>query len=248
MSYRAVKRLLGETSLERKCRFLFGGGLMLLITGSFYFYAWLNSNLIYSQNKTTGRMLISSVLLEEHWKGLETREFQPVIEELAATLKPDDFGEYSARLLKADPEAADASKRPDDQVGYDALEAMRRGASEYIDVNHATGEYYYYGALTASKSCMRCHETRDPGLKEGELMGMVKITFPLEKTRRALNYNNAILIAMAIVTAFLAMLGLYAIVRYVIVKPVLHLKEVSDEIARGTLNMRADILTWDEFE
>ena len=38
MSYRTMKRLLGETSLERKCRFLFGGGLMLLITGSFYFY------------------------------------------------------------------------------------------------------------------------------------------------------------------------------------------------------------------
>ena len=46
MSYRTVKRLLGETSLERKCRFLFGGGLMLLIAGSFYFYASLNRKLI----------------------------------------------------------------------------------------------------------------------------------------------------------------------------------------------------------
>src|SRR5688500_8199288 len=105
MSYRTVKRLLGETSLERKCRFLFGGGLMLLITGSFYFYAWLNSTLIYSQNNSTGRMLTSSVLLEEHWKGLEDRQFQPVIEELAAALKPDELSEYRHRLLKADPEA-----------------------------------------------------------------------------------------------------------------------------------------------
>ena len=32
MSYRAFKRLLGETSLERKCRFLFGAGTLLLIT------------------------------------------------------------------------------------------------------------------------------------------------------------------------------------------------------------------------
>ena len=30
MSYRTIKRLLGETSLERKCRLLFGGGLLLL--------------------------------------------------------------------------------------------------------------------------------------------------------------------------------------------------------------------------
>jgi signal transduction histidine kinase len=37
-------------------------------------------------------------------------------------------------------------------------------------------------------------------------------------------------------------------VRYIIVKPVQHLKDVSDEIARGNLNLRADISTGDEFE
>ena len=31
MSYRAFKHLLGETSLERKCRFLFGAGILLLL-------------------------------------------------------------------------------------------------------------------------------------------------------------------------------------------------------------------------
>ena len=39
MSYRAFKRLLGETSLERKCRFLFGSGVVLLIWLSFWLYA-----------------------------------------------------------------------------------------------------------------------------------------------------------------------------------------------------------------
>jgi len=57
-----------------------------------------------------------------------------------------------------------------------------------------------------------------------------------------------VLLTTAIVTAFLAMLAAYAIVRYVIVKPVLHLKDVSDEIARGNLDLRADIRTGDEFE
>ncbi|MGH7200460.1 MAG: sensor histidine kinase, partial [Planctomycetaceae bacterium] len=62
------------------------------------------------------------------------------------------------------------------------------------------------------------------------------------------NQNYAILWTTAIVTTVLAMLAAYAIVRYVIVKPVLHLKHVSDEIARGTLDLRADIRTGDEFE
>ena len=35
MSYRTIKRVLGETSLERKCRFLFGTCLLLLIAGAF---------------------------------------------------------------------------------------------------------------------------------------------------------------------------------------------------------------------
>src|SRR6185312_14919101 len=49
-------------------------------------------------------------------------------------------------------------------------------------------------------------------------------------------------------TTFLIMLGSYLIVRYVIVKPVKHLKEVSDAISAGELNVRSEIQTGDEFE
>ena len=79
-------------------------------------------------------------------------------------------------------------------------------------------------------------------------MWVVKVDLPLESTRKDLAKNNAILLATAIGTAFLAMLAAYAIVRYVIVKPVLHLKDVSDQVARGNLELRADIRTGDEFE
>ena len=41
------------------------------------------------------------------------------------------------------------------------------------------------------------------------------------------------------------MVVIIAIVRYVIVKPVLHLKDVSDQIAQGNLDLRADIRTGD---
>jgi signal transduction histidine kinase len=40
----------------------------------------------------------------------------------------------------------------------------------------------------------------------------------------------------------------YLIVRYVVVKPVKHLKEVSDAIAAGEVNVRSEIQTGDEFE
>ena len=47
MSYRAFKRLLGETSLERKCRFLMGTGSLVLITASFWFYARQTERIAY---------------------------------------------------------------------------------------------------------------------------------------------------------------------------------------------------------
>ena len=71
MSYRTIKRLLGETSLERKCRFLFGSGLLVLITGSFYIYARQTTDLVYTQNAVTARLLVSPVILEKHWKWSE---------------------------------------------------------------------------------------------------------------------------------------------------------------------------------
>ena len=55
MSYRAFKRLLGETSLERKCRWLLGAGVLILMTGSFWVYARQTEGLAYEQLDTTGR-------------------------------------------------------------------------------------------------------------------------------------------------------------------------------------------------
>jgi signal transduction histidine kinase len=56
------------------------------------------------------------------------------------------------------------------------------------------------------------------------------------------------LIAVAIFTVFVAMIALYVIVRYVIVRPLKHLREVSDSIIQGDSEQRANIRTNDEFE
>ncbi len=62
MSYRAFKRLLGETSLERKCRFLFGAFILLLITGSFWLYARQTEHLAYDQLVTACRLLVVQIV------------------------------------------------------------------------------------------------------------------------------------------------------------------------------------------
>src|ERR1700737_221736 len=76
MSYRAFKRLLGETSLERKCRFLFGAGILLLITASFWLYALKTEPLAYEQTTTTGRLLVHSFVFQRHLKRVKIQEWE----------------------------------------------------------------------------------------------------------------------------------------------------------------------------
>ena len=266
MSYRTFKRVLGETSLERKCRFLFGGGLLLLITGSFYFYARLNLGVVREQYNKRADLLITANLGAKHMSALSPdleREDHPFhvenILEFADTLKLPDQREQSWRVLSADVDA-DVERRPRDDTEVEArnelVEAVENLSVEdrlkrppfvnFADVEE--GDYVYFRTIFAAESCLKCHRKVTPGLQKGDLLGIAKIAFPLQDTEQEIAKNNAILIAMAIVTCFLAMLGAYAIVRYVIVKPVLHLKDVSDAVAQGDLDLRADIHTGDEFE
>lgn len=253
MSYRTLKRLLGETSLERKCRFLFGGGLLILITGSFYFYGRLTRDLVYKQNLITGRMLVYPIVIEKHWKKkLEyEKDFVARIESMSKELQPVDLQNYKWDLLSVSSD--NPQTMPSDSADFSALDELKRSEQkrEYFrNLPDDDGQlwYHYWGAVRAKSTCVECHYHSSKGVAEGDLIGMAKVKFPLAPTERSLAWNNAILLATAIGTAFLAMVAAYAIVRYVIVKPVLHLKEVSDAISRGNLDRRADIRTGDEFE
>ena len=145
-------------------------------------------------------------------------------------------------------------------------------------INKTKKEYQYIQAVTFKPSClMDCHgkdkdgggrivRTRVPTTwtttsgvrqrtastgcptKAGDLAGAVVVHLPMEQTDKAINSNRAMLITAALVTAILAMVSSYMIVRYVIVKPVKHLRDVSDAIAAGRLNIRSQIQTGDEFE
>ncbi len=221
---------------------------MLLISGSFYFYAQLTATIIEKQTKETAQLLVAPIIMEKHLDAVDVdKRYTQVIKNMASTLKPDEFKNYRWRLLKPDP-VADSEFRTSDFYDDQVLPKIRNGEEEIILQLPEEKEYRYYAAVHATKSCLSCHYHSKTDAQIGEVIGMVKITLPLDKIRNRLATNNAILLAMALVTSFLAMIAAYAIVRYVIVKPVLHLKEISDEIAKGSLNLRANIRTGDEFE
>ena len=75
MSYRSIKLVLGETNLERKCRILYGSCLLVLITGSFWWYGQSTEQLVHDNNRSTGRHLVDAVLLKIHWQNNESDIF-----------------------------------------------------------------------------------------------------------------------------------------------------------------------------
>jgi two-component system sensor histidine kinase BarA len=253
MSYRAFKRLLGETSLERKCRWLLGAGVLLLMTVSFWVYARQTEDLAYEQLDTTGRSLMLPTFARMHVR--EQRTTVDSFQSWSEQHWPSGVKGYTSKTIKPLAEAQDSKPEPDDLTIF---HRMTSESDRHEDSRKAPKEnaYYYYGAMRAAPSCIACHsdpekvpaKVLNPNLKEDELMAVVRIRLSTQSIEEGFHTNRALLISFAIGTSLLIIAGSYLIIRYVIVKPVKHLKEVSEAIAAGELNIRSEIQTADEFE
>jgi signal transduction histidine kinase len=272
MSYRAFKRLLGETSLERKCRFLFGAGIFLLIAASFYLYAYQTEHLAYDQTKTTCRVLLNQIFDKHHTPFVIAWQKEKLEKELEAAGKSKkEIEEALQNNAAAWDQVLQARKEADNQVaeklGFYQYQVLRKAEDSYErelfkEFSRADDpkdeakrdspnerKFHYYGVIRAQKTCIECHN-RLPAKKQlaENDVTVVKIPMSTKAIEDDVHLNRAMLMATALVTALLIMGGSYVIVRYVIVKPVKHLKEVADAISAGELNVRSEIQTGDEFE
>jgi two-component system sensor histidine kinase BarA len=271
MSYNSFKRALGETNLERKCRFLFGFCLLVLIAGSFWWYGHRTEELVYAQSQNNAQYLVDAVMLELHWKAekLETDATRTggFIEKIAHALQTHT---YISRVIV--PNTDDPEKKPHTDRETEVLnqflhshpsDATPAAKPEWqADRVNGGRDYQYFQAVRYTDTCFQCHGPTSKnavygisGLPApaatpaaGDLAAVVKVIMPDADTQTALNQNRAIFITTALVTVFLAMIALYVVVRYVIVKPLKHLRDVSDEVSRGNIEARAEIHTGDEFE
>ena len=274
MSYRTFKQIFGETSLERKCRYIFTAGILVLVTTSFYLYGQKTERLLIGQTTQTARRLVNPTIIDKHYRSKDfvDRKTAGFFNQLSESFKQqDDLPTYSGYIINPDkPESNDGKPlEPWEKV---ALERFLKGASEpaigpkkqYSFPNGTSmedsrtlpgrTEYQYLQAIPYKQECINCHTFRELASgrsvenKPGDLACIAGIHLPMAQINKDLNQNRAILISAAMVTTIIASLSSFAIVRYVIVKPVKHLRDVSNAIAAGKLTVRAQIQTNDEFE
>ena len=280
MSYRTFKHLLGETSLERKCRFIFGGGILVLVTTSFYWYGQKTEKLVIGQTTQTARRLVNPTVVEKHYMSdkFVNSDTARMFGQLSRSFKSQDdlptFESYVVNpfkdLPRKDSDAEDdflknvvgkflesSAKPPGSSLPkeYTFADGTPMERSRILPGNN---KFEYVQAVVFKQECINCHyeahayrtlsNGKNVEIKVGDLACAAVILLPMKQMNREINQNRAILISAALVTAILAMVASYAIVRYVIVKPVKHLRDVSDAIAAGKLTVRAQIQTGDEFE
>src|SRR5262245_18172698 len=150
MSYRTIKRLLGETGLEVKCRLLFGTGLLVLITGSYYFYAQLNLGIVRGLQHERYQQLIALNVAAAHWQRAGDVEFSETINDAANSMKPKYFKEDNWRFIPVnyDDPAYTPAMRPSVQAEIDAFkQVVNQRRESVVRRDEATGMFEYYAPV-----------------------------------------------------------------------------------------------------
>jgi signal transduction histidine kinase len=307
MSYRTIKRVLGETNLERKCRWWFGVSLFILLTLSFTWYGKRTDSIVQDLNPK----FIGPEFVRAGWLGVHLTHLADIAriarDQRAAaaagtigTTKSSDFDNFYSDLVESStklgrefqwdailPQAGFAGPLPEMYKPHGATE--EKWLAEWAAPHHAGAQappaegkpepaptdpsasevppyreryitdgdgrrlYRYYQPMYAEDSCLLCHRNLLTGagrrqLKIGDLMAMIRVTTDYGPTAAERAKNRALLWTAAIVVGFVSMFSLWAVVRYVIVKPVTHLRDVANAVREGDVDRRASIRTGDEFE
>ncbi len=315
MGYRSLKKYLGETNLERKCRWLFGICLFGLIFFAFFLVDWIGEDLVKRNIHRNGREWVRDFLYDAHWEAWETDPTKkPVRATLSRLLLPQKF---EARVIALDRSLVDAMNQeglnfregenqqprqrlwaPDDPEEAKLLESLKSdfekalapkpaltspsdaplppddplaetpGGFEVSDEDEPfkahpdpeSGRYYFYQPVSWQHNfCKSCHEgsygkfamsaSESFAPQEADLPFLVvRVALPYSDARAAINWTRAVLLAVGILTVFMSMVALWMVVKYVVIKPLSHLRSVSEAVTRGDLQQRADIHTNDEFE
>lgn len=272
MSPRGLKRVfVGETSLERKCRWWFGIALGVLLVLSFYYSGQELRTFLRASDKTLGRELVNAAYMERHFEymmqpsvqdeaevGPEgTSTWQDLIKAVTSRESGIEFESYG--IKPQDPATNPSSYgRPQHEFEWEILrtfESSKPGSEGAKPRNRYDEDgtlWRFYEPLYAEAKCITCHrqwgEPARPGLAEGDLIGVMRIEVDRKTGQSAISQYDATMWGVAVTIFFLSMFLLWFIVRLLIAKPVKHLKEVVNAVRAGDTSVRADIQTGDEFE
>lgn len=316
--YKSLKRVLGETHLGRKLRWLFGVSLFALVFVAFFLVDWIGEDLVMRNIHRNGREWVRYHLYDKHWAVWDTKlEHKDFRNAFSQKLLPSQYEaasigvnkevveklpvdarrrilypgqkEMKTQVAGAEPTSDPAEQQlilklkerfeqtlmdlpppPGPTASQQEILQRQYKVQEELDdvfatrVDSVRDKYYYYQPVYWDRTvCYTCHkilygiDNEEASIAASDLEAVrnsdlpflvTRVDLPYAKTRSAVQTIRAILSSVGILTVFLSMVALWMVVRYVVLKPLAHLREVSDSVTRGDLDQRAEINTNDEFE
>jgi two-component system sensor histidine kinase BarA len=111
--------------------------------------------------------------------------------------------------------------------------------------------YYYYYPIAFKRSCLDCHAPRVIGdaasLEAFIPFRVLRVKMPYTETRLWTIWSYSIMLAVGLATLALSLFFIHWILHGLVIRPLKHLRDISDEVSKGNLSLRSEIDTADEF-
>ncbi len=112
--------------------------------------------------------------------------------------------------------------------------------------------YYYYHPVAFKTSCLYCHAPKldTPNLSGASEMPfrVLRVKMPYAETRLWKIWSYSILIAVGLGTLALSLFFIHWILYRLVIRPLHHLRQVSDDVSKGNFELRSEIDSEDEFQ
>lgn len=164
-----------------------------------------------------------------------------------AKLKPTD----AMDLVPTESNAGESPKPNSPGIGLEyGLGGPNQSDRLFQEYGPVKDFYYYYHPVAFRSSCLDCHapEGKSANAGDGPMpFRVLRVKMPYTETRLWTIWSYSIMMAVALATIALSLLFFHWILKRLVIRPLRYLRDVSDEVSRGNLELRSEIDTDDEF-
>ncbi len=158
-----------------------------------------------------------------------------------------------ADLLVAESETNPPTSSSNDRLAF-RLSGPSAQAWPFQELGPANGYYYFYHPVQFNAQCMKCHSPK--AMSDSSLgtttslppFRAVRVRLPYETTRVWTIWTYSSMIAVAVATLSIALFLEHRILKRLVIRPLLHLRDITDRVAGGELQIRSNLETKDEFQ
>jgi two-component system, NarL family, sensor histidine kinase BarA len=114
------------------------------------------------------------------------------------------------------------------------------------------GFYYYYHPVPFQSTCLKCHAKLASSIntattKSLDPFRVIRVQMPYRDTQMLNMWSYSLLLSIAICTLAMALFFIHWVLKRLVILPLSHLRQVSEEITRGDTKLRFSVDTEDEF-